>query len=134
MQNSNPNWRKLPLIFFIFSFVLLSSFLLNNGDLVKDILDYTNEFRKSNGKPRLVLKEDLNAIARRHSEDMASGRTGFGHEGFSERGEKIKKIYSSCTLAENVAYGASNGRSVVDNWKNSARHRRNMLGDYRYLG
>jgi len=103
--------------------------------IVGDILNYTNKFRHSKGLSALIISEDLNAIAQKHSEDMARGRVGFGHSGFNKRYSLAsKKIKGFKTFAENVAYGASSGKEVVNMWKNSSGHRRNMLGNYKYIG
>lgn len=120
----------------ILFFASLVSFSPNkNINLVSDILNQTNQFRRLNGLPALVIRQELNAIAQKHSADMASGRIGFGHGGFSKRNamamQEIKGIHS---FAENVAYGASTGKEVVNLWKTSAGHRRNMLGRYKYIG
>ena len=80
------------------------------------------------------MRSDLNAIARSHSEDMASGRRSFGHGGFSQRSKKIQKIFNNCTVAENVIYGASDAKEAVKLWKKSSGHRHNMLGNYKYIG
>jgi len=78
------------------------------------------------------MNKDLNAIAQKHSEDMAKGRVGFGHSGFNHRYSLAsKKIKGFKTFAENVAYGARSGKEAVTMWKNSSGHRRNMLGNYR---
>lgn len=127
--------RKSFIVLFAVSFlVTLSSYTKPEGSLVNDVLSYTNQFRKSNGRSPLVLKEDLNAIARKHSENMAKGRTGFGHSGFDQRYSLVKRTYKSCTMAENVAYGVSTGKEVVKMWQNSSGHRKNMLGNYKYVG
>jgi len=67
---------------------------------------------------------------------MAKGRCSFGHDGYNLRVSKIKKTIKPCDgyVAENVAYGASNGKEAFDTWKNSSGHRKNMLGDYKYIG
>ena len=127
----------------IFSFVLLLSFAADtttadtaNGGLAEDVLKYTNEFRKSKVLKTLEMRSDLNTIARRHSEDMAGGRCGFGHEGYNLRVSKVRKIIKPCEgfVGENVAYGARTGKAAFDIWKNSSGHRKNMLGDYKYIG
>jgi len=124
---------------FIFSIISLFSFtserLLTNG-ITEDVLKYTNQFRRSKGLKALEMRNDLNAIARKHSEDMASGRCSFGHSGYDLRVSKIKKTIKPCDgyVGENVAYGASNGKEAFDIWKNSSEHRKNMLGDYKYIG
>jgi uncharacterized protein YkwD len=127
--------RKSFIFLFVSFFLLtLSSFTKSEGSLANDVLDYTNQFRKSNGRSSLIMKEDLNAIARKHSENMAKGRTAFGHTGFDQRHLQAKRIYKSCTMAENVAYGLSTGKAVVKMWQNSSGHRKNMLGNYKYIG
>jgi uncharacterized protein YkwD len=116
-------------------FISLTSFLRFNSDIVEDILIQTNNFRKSKGLPALIIRDDLNAIAQKHSENMASGRTKFGHNGIRQREQEAqKKITTLTSFAENVAYGANSGVEVVTMWKNSPGHRSNMLGDYKYIG
>jgi uncharacterized protein YkwD len=124
---------------FIFSIISLFSFTsersLTDG-ITEDVFKYTNQFRRSKGLKTLEMRNDLNAIARKHSEDMASGRCSFGHSGYDLRVSKIKKTIKPCDgyVGENVAYGASNGKEAFDVWKNSSEHRKNMLGDYKYIG
>ncbi|MGN6193985.1 MAG: CAP domain-containing protein [Ginsengibacter sp.] len=110
-------------------------FSFKNKNIVEDILTQTNKFRKSKGLAKLVMRNDLNAIARQHSMDMARGRVGFGHTGFGERNAMArKKIKQMHAFAENVAYGATSGKEVVNMWEHSAGHRRNLLGNYKYIG
>ena len=81
------------------------------------------------------MRGDLNAMAQKYSEDMARGRTGFGHSGFNQRFNQASRMIKGFkTYAENVAYGARSAKEVVNMWKNSSGHRRNMLGNYRYIG
>lgn len=126
---------NLPRIFLSIIFILLfSSATIPDKELSNEVFRYTNEFRRSKGMPALIMKEDLNSIARKHSENMASGRCSFGHAGFNQRSAKVKTIYKICTIAENVAYGAKNAKEVISLWKNSSVHRKNMLGKYKYTG
>jgi uncharacterized protein YkwD len=116
-------------------FITLGLFTASDKDLVDDVLEHTNKFRKSKGLPALLLNEDLNDIAQKHSANMASGRTAFGHSGFNQREKAAKKkIRNATAFGENVAYGATSGKEVVTMWKNSTGHRRNILGDYKYIG
>ncbi len=106
-----------------------------HGGLSEDVLKYTNEFRKSKGLPGLVMRDELNVIAQKHSADMASGRKRFGHDGFKDRQKQAeKKMPELREFAENVAYGPATGKEVVTMWKNSSGHRANMLGKYKYIG
>lgn len=117
-------------------FIGLTSFIHNKySSLVDDVLIQTNKFRKSRGLTALVINAELNAIAQKHSANMASGKVGFGHSGFSKRNNEAKKnIPSIYRFAENVAYGATSGKEVVTDWKNSPPHRKNLLGLYKYIG
>ena len=114
---------------------LLSFTPARNESLVDDVLNYTNKFRKSKGLPALVMRDDLNTIAQKHTENMAAGKVSFGHDGFEKRQTQMKSAVAEASqFAENVAYGASSGEAVVNEWKKSNGHRRNMLGDYKYIG
>ena len=135
MLNANQLFHRISLSFFTSCLLLLLvSFISKSEGLTNDVLKYTNQFRKSKGLPALIMRDDLNAIADKHSEDMAKGRCNFGHVGYEKREAQVKRIFQSCSMAENVAYGASTGKEVVSLWKNSNGHRRNMLGDYKYIG
>jgi uncharacterized protein YkwD len=125
---------------FLFSFFLIC-FLFPDvtivfGDRLNDeIFKYTNQFRKSKHLPALEMREDLNAIARTHSENMAKGKCGFGHAGYHQRELQVQKVMKlEYGMAENVAYGATTGKEVVSMWKGSSGHRKNMLGNYKYIG
>ena len=37
-------------------------------------------------------------------------------------------------MAENVVFGARNGKEAFEMWKKSSGHRKNMLGNYKYIG
>lgn len=124
---------------FIFTCVVslwvFSSFTYRGGDdLVKDVLKHTNKLRKTKGLKELEMRDDLNAIARKHSEDMAKGRSAFGHGGFSQRQAAVSRHLKYSSIAENVAYGPTEGKEVVAMWKGSPGHRKNMLGNYKYTG
>ena len=122
-------------IFSIFSFLFFSSASPLNNDLAEDVLKYTNQFRKSKGLSKVEMKKELNSIAQRHSEDMASGRRSFGHGGYEQRVIKVQKVIKPYeAMAENVAYGARTGKEAFEIWKNSSGHRKNMLGNYKYIG
>ena len=130
------NFLRFTFIVSITSLLSFTPEIPSSVGPVEDVLKYTNQFRKSKGLKALEMRDDLNAIARKHSEDMASGRCAFGHDGYDLRVSKIKKTIKPCDgyIGENVAYGASNGKEAVDTWKNSSVHRKNMLGDYKYIG
>lgn len=107
----------------------------DDGDMDEDILFYVNKFRRSKGLKPLALNSVLSKEARGHSKAMASGKTGFGHEGFESRIDDISKSIGTVrAAAENVAYGNLSAEAVVDGWIKSPGHRKNMLGDFNLIG
>jgi uncharacterized protein YkwD len=119
----------------LFILIGLTSFSPSRQGTVSDVLNYTNEFRSSKKLPALIIREDLNKIAQKHSDDMARGRVAFGHDGFEKRDKQARKeVENAHRVAENVAFGAISGKEAVKMWKNSSGHRRNMLGPYKYIG
>jgi len=140
LHKNLPPHMKRHFLFISFTclvlFFNLTSFSPDTySSLVTDVLTHTNKFRKSKRLAVLIINDELSAIAQKHSADMARGRVGFGHGGFSKRNKMAKKaIHPLNRFAENVAYGATSGKQVVTGWKNSTPHRRNMLGRYKYIG
>jgi len=127
--------HRFSFAFSIACFLLFTFALQPKEGLNEDVFKYTNQFRISKGLAAVVMRDDLNAIARRHSEDMANGRCSFGHDGYNQRVLKVQKIIKPFYgMAENVASGARSGREVVSMWKNSSGHRKNMLGNYKFIG
>jgi uncharacterized protein YkwD len=137
-SNSEPVLKTNSFIsrftFLIIALLIFISAVPPGNGLGEEVVKYTNQYRKSKRLSALVMKDDLNAIARRHSEDMASGRRSFGHGGFDQRVSKVRKIFGTCNVSENVAYGARNAKEAFTIWKNSSGHRQNMLGNYKYTG
>src|SRR4030095_9833912 len=128
-------FRSSYLNFSLTCFLILSVSNVFTGGMNEEVLKYTNQFRKSKHLPALEMREDLNTIARKHSEDMAKGKCGFGHSGYHQRELQVQKVIKlEYGMAENVAYGATTGKQVVSMWQGSSGHRKNMLGNYKYIG
>src|SRR6478752_4820236 len=135
MTKTRFSFRGIYINFSFTCFLLISAAIMFNGGLNDEVLKYTNQFRKSKRLPALEMRDDLNAIASRHSEDMAKGKCSFGHSGYHQRELQVQKIIKlEYGMAENVAYGATSGKQVVSMWKGSSGHRKNMLGNYKYIG
>lgn len=92
------------------------------------ILAQTNAFRAANGRAPLALMPGLNAVAQDWSVHMAATGT------FEHRPSFASGYPSGWTgAAENIAAGQA-ADQVVDAWIKSDGHRKNLLGDYNYLG
>ena len=108
---------------------------LENLDLVIDAAagkrahELTNGFRKEEGLAPVEWDDEIYQITIPHTRYMANLGT-INHDNFNERMRQLS--YSWRTGAENVAYNYNKddpGFKVVDQWKNSSGHRKNMLKD-----
>lgn len=96
--------------------------------LMEAVVDRINTERVQAGCPELEDDFDLTVAAVRQSHYMA--RTGnFTHRGW--RGSTFESRSRAAgyddVAAENIAYGYTNARQVVDAWMESPAHRRNIL-------
>jgi uncharacterized protein YkwD len=105
------------------------------ADLEKAVNLQINQYRASKKLPPLSVDPRITQQARIHSENMASGKVKFSHDGFEGRAKAIAIPYQS--VAENVAYnmGFSDPvRNAVDGWIKSDGHRKNMEGQFNLTG
>jgi uncharacterized protein YkwD len=99
------------------------------------ILANINAYRRSKGLAELKMVDAASQQAEIHSRNMATGKTGFGHDGFSQRVTNTSSVIGRVSAAaENVAFGSETAREVVDGWLKSAPHKKNIEGDYNLTG
>lgn len=99
-----------------------------------EILQYVNDDRKQHDLSPLQLNVMESSLALKHSQDMASGKVKFGHDGFNSRAKSIQKSVGAVEVGENVASGPMNAREVVDGWLNSPGHKKNIEGNFILTG
>jgi uncharacterized protein YkwD len=99
-----------------------------------EILQFVNDDRKQHDLQPLKLNESESSLALKHSQDMASGKVKFGHDGFNSRARAIQKSLGATEVGENVASGPMTAREVVDGWLNSPGHKKNIEGDFILTG
>lgn len=101
----------------------------------KEIFQLINEYREQNGLPPLQYSEVAADMAERHSKRMADKDIPFGHTGFQDRYNALKKELPDMTAgAENVAYGADDAAEAVELWLHSAGHKKNIRGNFTHTG
>ena len=99
------------------------------------ILTLINDHRRSIGKPALEKNQVIWEQANIHSQDMASKRVPFGHDGFDARIAVIRAaLGSGGSAAENAAMGYTSADSVVNGWLSSSGHRANIEGNSKRTG
>lgn len=100
------------------------------------IVKATNDFRAEQGRRRVEVNLQLKGAAEGFARYMAkTGR--YGHEADGRQpSDRVKAAgYAYCIVAENIAYAYSSADipadklvdTFVTGWKNSPRHRENML-------
>lgn len=104
-------------------------------NLQQSVLNYVNQYRKNRGLAPLQMVELISQEARKHSQNIATGKVAFGHDGFEERADRIMgQISMSNAIAENVAYGKFSAQEVVNRWIQSSGHKKNIEGKYNLTG
>jgi uncharacterized protein YkwD len=107
-----------------------------SGQNQTELIRLINQYRQANGKGPLSMDSTLTRAAQDHT-DWMRGPTGkFSHEG--KNGSSFTDRIQAAggrpgPWAENIS-GYSTPQDVVNNWKNSAGHNRNMLGPYCKVG
>jgi uncharacterized protein YkwD len=103
--------------------------------------DQINAYRQSRSLPALAVNTTLSNIARKHSEEMASGMVDFGHIGFDDRVGQLRTALASrgaCDgVAENVAWNIGYDdpvKQAVDELIASPAHLENIAGNYALTG
>ncbi len=105
------------------------------ADLEKAVNQQINQYRASKKLPPLSVDPRITQQARIHSQNMASGKVKFSHDGFEGRVKAISIPYQS--VAENVAYNQGYSdpvRNAVEGWIKSEGHRKNMEGQFNLTG
>ncbi len=103
----------------------------------KSIHQQINQYRQSRKLPPLTLDTRISAQAKIHSQNMASGKVPFSHDGFDARVTIIRRQIPYRAAAENVAFnqGYPNpAEQAVDGWIKSDGHRVNIEGQYNLTG
>ncbi|MBC7587917.1 MAG: CAP domain-containing protein [Chitinophagaceae bacterium] len=107
----------------------------NIGNAEKEVVNIINDYRRKKGLSPLKAVAHITDEAETHSSNMASQKTGFGHAGFEQRFDRLKKKIPGVTnAAENVAYGNITTEKIVDGWLHSPGHKKNIEGNYNLTG
>ena len=96
-----------------------------------------NAYRASRTLPALALNATISNVARSHSQNMATGRVPFGHQGFDARVQTVSRTFTLRTAGENVAYNqgySDPAAAAVNGWLKSPGHLNNIVGTYNLTG
>ncbi len=109
--------------------------IVNTAAIEASVFQQINQYRASQNLPALTRNSSIENQARTHSQNMASGKVAFGHNGFKARVTAIAIPYSG--VAENVAYNQGSkdpATTAVQGWLKSSGHLTNIKGNYKLTG
>lgn len=111
-----------------FIIILLISNIIQ-GQNINELLCKTNQIRKENGLPPVILDERLNSAASSQSEyqNSINKMTHTGKDGDSVANRVSKVNVKWRNVAENVAFNYDTEESVMKGWSDSPGHRANIL-------
>jgi len=133
----------LPLLIVGMGIVHAQSFTPAQIEQVKlNVNKAVNGYRQGQRLNALTMKANISALALEHSQNMATGRTPFSHDGIQDRQARVQKMLNpgiSYIIAENVY--ACNGfpasqvpQQALEGWRNSPGHKKNMDGKFAITG
>jgi uncharacterized protein YkwD len=99
-----------------------------------EILEKVNAYRTGLGLKPIENNDFMWELARVHSAAMADGSVPFGHDGVTDRYEKMRLEFGNGIPAENIDLGYGTADEVVLRWSLSLWHRENIEGDFTYTG
>ena len=115
----------------------------SDGSLAGTLHAQVNDFRTASGRNALSRHAGLDRMALQHCEFMRANRGKFGksnltHYGFEERALAAQRLMSMSNVGENIGTCSGTGKSsasvLVNAWKNSSGHMKNMKGDWSATG
>jgi uncharacterized protein YkwD len=96
-------------------------------------MDLINTYRVSVGLKALIKTNYISYKAEEHNKYMIANNV-INHDGFDARYIDIKKVLGSTGMGENVAFGFTSAKAVVDGWLASPGHKANIVGNYTHFG
>lgn len=98
------------------------------------ILDEVNAHRASQGLAELKRdRQYASAYATDHTKYMIE-KDRISHDNFGIRSNGLKRTEGAESVGENVAYGFTDAKALVNAWLNSPSHRQVMEGNYTHSG
>ncbi|WP_275315252.1 CAP domain-containing protein [Tenacibaculum bernardetii] len=97
-----------------------------------EILALINQYRVDKGLSSLGQMNVIKAQAYTHTDYMITQAVP-SHDNFFKRSEYLKKHSGAKRVSENVAYGFSSAKNLVNAWVKSEDHKKNMEGDYTHF-
>jgi uncharacterized protein YkwD len=110
-------------IFFDQNSEYLSKVDVTYSDIEIEILDLVNAHRKGLNLSELKRLDIVSSVANTHTNYMIEVGQ-ISHDNFDQRSQTLMKNSQAKKVGENVAYGYSSAKGVVNGWLNSSGHKK----------
>lgn len=127
----------MPVRFLLIAALALPTAAVEPPATAARIVQKTNAFRQAQGLPKVSVDKSLEQAAQHFARYIANtGRYGHGADGHTPAERAAAQGYAYCIVEENLAmvyrsddYASAEALAgeMVEGWKNSPGHRRNML-------
>ncbi|BAY36486.1 putative allergen V5/Tpx-1 [Nostoc sp. NIES-2111] len=106
----------------------------NSASIEQSVFEQINQYRQSQNLSPLTRNAAIDQQARNHSQNMASGKVPFSHQGFEQRVQATGVAYKDAK--ENVAYNQDkdSATSAVQSWLKSSGHLTNIRSNTNLTG
>ena len=94
-----------------------------------EVLEHINNYRLSINLAPLKDMKIIKSVAFSHTDYMVDNNE-ISHDNFYTRSNYLKQNAGAKKVSENVAYGYSTARTVVNAWLKSEGHKANIEGDF----
>ncbi len=105
---------------------------LEAKDIEIEILNRINDYRQSLDLSTLNDMSVVKSVAYSHTDYMVDNNK-VSHDHFYTRSNFLKQNAGAIKVSENVAYGYSSAKTVVEAWIRSEGHRGTIEGDFTYF-
>lgn len=111
---------------------------LSTDEVEQQVFQQVNNYRLSIRLGQLEWRDVITQQCRNHSENIASGNTAVGHEGYEERFANIgKSLPDAVYFGENVAYVSGHpdpAEYVLNLWLSNPTHKQNLEENFDLTG
>lgn len=105
---------------------------ISSKSIEVEILNEINNYRIANGFSKLNQLAIIKTQTNNHTNYMVS-KSAISHDNFYTRKQYLTANANAKNVVENVAYGYSSAKTVVNAWLKSTGHKKNIEGNYNYF-
>ena len=109
-----------------------SNIEIQTSDIENEILYLVNEYRMLEGLNSLEFDANTYDFALQHNAYMIS-EGNISHDNFKQRSSKLAVTVDAGYVSENIGKNFVTAQALVNAWKKSPTHQKNMVGDFTHF-